>query len=305
MRARPRIVVGYDRESGGRDAVMLSRGLAGVLATRRLIVTALPWPTYLAPPDDLDQMAQLDMAEEFTRLRESEGDAELETRAVPSGSAARALHVAAEDAEAEMIVLGSCHRGAIGRTMLGSVGESLMHGAPCAIAVAPRGYAERDEQRLLRVAAAFDGSPESQEALQTAAAIARRTHGELTLISAAAYPRYGYAEAWTALSAGEIIDADKKRKQALLEEAIDALAGGPPATGVVATGSPGDVLADMSGDFDLLVLGSRGYGSLHRVLLGSTSRKVIRAAECPVLVLPRGAEAGSLGLESAAAVGAG
>jgi nucleotide-binding universal stress UspA family protein len=38
---------------------------------------------------------------------------------------------------------------------------------------------------------------------------------------------------------------------------------------------------------DLLVLGSRGFGPVMRLLIGSVSSRVIRAAPCPVLVVPR------------------
>ena len=40
-------------------------------------------------------------------------------------------------------------------------------------------------------------------------------------------------------------------------------------------------------EFDLLVCGSRGYGPMRRVLLGGVSRKLIRRAACPVVVVPR------------------
>ncbi len=38
---------------------------------------------------------------------------------------------------------------------------------------------------------------------------------------------------------------------------------------------------------DLLVVGSRGYGPVLRVLLGSVSTRLIHIAPCPVLVIPR------------------
>jgi hypothetical protein len=44
-------------------------------------------------------------------------------------------------------------------------------------------------------------------------------------------------------------------------------------------------------NLDLLVCGSRGYGPLRAVLLGSVSRVVTSAAACPVIVLPRGVRA--------------
>jgi nucleotide-binding universal stress UspA family protein len=56
-------------------------------------------------------------------------------------------------------------------------------------------------------------------------------------------------------------------------------------------GDPADVLVDLSQRIDLLVCGSRGYGPLRGVLLGSVTRRVIAEAHCPVIVLPRGVKA--------------
>jgi nucleotide-binding universal stress UspA family protein len=39
---------------------------------------------------------------------------------------------------------------------------------------------------------------------------------------------------------------------------------------------------------DLLVCGSRGYGPVRRVLLGTVSAALVRQASLPVLVVPRG-----------------
>jgi hypothetical protein len=42
---------------------------------------------------------------------------------------------------------------------------------------------------------------------------------------------------------------------------------------------------------DLLVVGSRGYGPLGRLIHGSTSLQLARSARCPLLVLPKAATA--------------
>ena len=52
-------------------------------------------------------------------------------------------------------------------------------------------------------------------------------------------------------------------------------------------GSADDVLVAESEDLDLLVVGSRGYGPLGAVLLGSASTILARAAACPIIVTPR------------------
>jgi nucleotide-binding universal stress UspA family protein len=55
----------------------------------------------------------------------------------------------------------------------------------------------------------------------------------------------------------------------------------------VASGHPGEELAAFSHELDLLTVGSRGYGPLRRMMLGSTSQQLSRTARCPLLVLPR------------------
>jgi hypothetical protein len=44
----------------------------------------------------------------------------------------------------------------------------------------------------------------------------------------------------------------------------------------------------VSEDFDLIVVGSRGYGPLRRTILGSTSRRLFGGSRCSVLAVPRG-----------------
>jgi hypothetical protein len=66
----------------------------------------------------------------------------------------RALHEAADELGASMIVAGSSHRGPAGRVVPGGVGERLLHAAPCAVALAPRGYA-RPAGGLGRIGVAF------------------------------------------------------------------------------------------------------------------------------------------------------
>jgi nucleotide-binding universal stress UspA family protein len=52
-------------------------------------------------------------------------------------------------------------------------------------------------------------------------------------------------------------------------------------------GDPAEALVAESEALDLLVAGSRGYGPVRSVLLGSVSRALVRGAACPVVVSPR------------------
>lgn len=293
------IVLGYDPEHGGDDVLRLGRLLAEVLAAKPVVVTALPWPHYLADPDELDKQLAADMHDRFAYVRDELTGLSAETRAVASGHAASALHEIAEVEEAKLIVVGSCHRGPIGRTLAGSVGESLLHGASAAVAIAPRGYGEHDGGRLRRIAVAFDGSPEAWTALETAIGMAERCRAALTVIAVADYPTYGYAAAWTVLTAGEVQDYEHKDKARLAELAQRRIPDALEHEALVLTGDPAHMLSEATGDFDLMITGSRSWGPLHRTMLGSTTRRLIRAAECPVLVLPRGAGVDPLGVRDA------
>ena len=115
---------------------------------------------------------------------------ELQMLKAPS-SPARALHDTATSARADLIVVGSSHRGPVGRVLLGSVAERLLSGAPCAVAIAPRGYAGRQSRRLQRIVVAFDGSPEAHLALSTACALAGRTRGSVRALTVIEPPPAG------------------------------------------------------------------------------------------------------------------
>jgi nucleotide-binding universal stress UspA family protein len=62
---------------------------------------------------------------------------------------------------------------------------------------------------------------------------------------------------------------------------------------VLRYGNPAQELATQGAELDLLVIGSRSYGPLRRVLLGSVAGELIELAPCPVIVLPRASEMSS------------
>jgi nucleotide-binding universal stress UspA family protein len=56
---------------------------------------------------------------------------------------ARGLHDLARELAADLIVVGCSRRALLGRVLLGDDARAWLDGAPCAVAIAPRGYAER------------------------------------------------------------------------------------------------------------------------------------------------------------------
>jgi nucleotide-binding universal stress UspA family protein len=294
---RRKIIIGYDPAHGGEDALRLGRLVSEALEAQPIVATTVPWPGYLMQVTGLQERLESGMEERLGPVREELADLDAETRAIAAPSVPAGLHELAEAEHADAIVIGSSHHGPLGRTLAGSVGVSLMHGAPCAIAVAPRGFGDRPAV-LSKLAVAFDGSPEAWAALETGIGIAERCDAQPTVIAVADHPHYGYVTTWSILAAGELRNLEQEEKSRLEELAVGRIPARLDGGGRVLTGDAGTVLSDASGEFDLMVTGSRGYGPLRRTLLGSTTRRLLASSECPVLVLPRGAGMDPLGLRS-------
>jgi nucleotide-binding universal stress UspA family protein len=205
-----------------------------------------------------------------------------EGRALESASPARGLHELAEDEGASLIVIGSTHRGPVGRVVLGSVGEILLAGTPVAVAVAPKGFAAGVPSAIRSVSAGFNRALEGHAALRTAAALASDLGAKLRAITV----DEGFARARH--PAKHRSDGDGSVEEELDRALADVQA--PDAERVMLSGGAAERLAEACSDSDLLVVGSRSYGPFHHTLLGSVSAKLMRSCPAPLLVVPRGAE---------------
>jgi nucleotide-binding universal stress UspA family protein len=282
------LIIGYEDTLQGRDAVVLGRTLARMAEARPFLASVFTWPQGVMTNEDIENSLAAESHGLFDRpLADLEGIG-ADARAIADRSVAKALTELAEAEEAIAIVVGSAGRGPIGRTLMGSTADALLHGAPCAVAVSPRGYSEDGAGELRRIAVAYDGSPEAHTALRAAAGLAVRIGGELTLIGVVD-PSFGYAGEWSALTVGEFHDLELEAREEALRIAEARLTGVDVDTRLL-TGPVGRMLAEASGDFDLMFSGSRGYGPVLRTLLGSATRGLMAEARCPVMILPREAK---------------
>ena len=55
----------------------------------------------------------------------------------------------------------------------------------------------------------------------------------------------------------------------------------------VLRGDPAGVLLELSERVDLLIIGSRRWGAMARVLLGTVGEALLHDASCPILIVPR------------------
>ena len=133
---------------------------------------------------------------------------------------------------------------------------------------------------MREIGVGYDGSPESEHALRVARQLATELGTKLSAFEAAAFRAPSLDAALLPLS--DAVDAlvDQARNR------IASLGGVEPHA---AYGQPAEELAVYSASLDLLIVGSRGYGPLGRLIHGSTSQELARRARCPLLVLPRSA----------------
>ncbi|MDT0309781.1 universal stress protein [Streptomyces sp. DSM 44917] len=134
------------------------------------------------------------------------------------------------------------------------------------------------------VTVGLDGSPESRAAAEWAAREALRRELPLRLLNAwetTAYP---------------VLPQDDERTyrywaERLPREAAESLRSRHPRLEISyeqRTGAPAEVLADAAARSELLVIGSRGLGSVAGFFIGSVAQATVARAECPVVLVRPG-----------------
>jgi nucleotide-binding universal stress UspA family protein len=289
------IVVGYDATSTSRDALALASVLAEVTGAELLVtrIYHVPFSEWRLPPeaeqlrDDLAADAAADVEEARSYIA---GDLNVRFCAYEAPSAVEGLHNFAESESADLIVVGTTHRGTRARATIGGVAERLLHGAPCAVAVAPPELAGEEGRGLRTIGVGYDASPESRQALDAASALAVMANATVHVIGIfehAPNHSYGYG---SMIAAYPNLELDAKAAfETDVREAADSLPDELRALVVLELGLAADVIRERAERLDLLVVGSRGYGPLRRVLLGSVAAQLAHTSPCPLLVTPRGA----------------
>jgi nucleotide-binding universal stress UspA family protein len=297
------ILIGVDDSERSADAIAFGRQLARASGAHVVIANAYPYSDFPSRASNATFRATLrDGALEIVRgmrerldLPESQSTIKITANLSP----AHALHAMADVEDASLVIVGSTHKGRARRALPGSTGERLIHGSPCSVAVVPKEYHEH-VQPLQRVGVAYNGTPEARAAAFAAAELARGLGAALVVIGVADAMAYG-APALMGGPSSPVVREDVDRH---VQDSLDALVAELPTDVKTSTkrltGDPAELVTDSSRQLDLLVTGSRAYGPLRSVLAGGVSGRLLRAAHCPVIIVPRGIEVPLGGLFGAA-----
>jgi nucleotide-binding universal stress UspA family protein len=172
----------------------------------------------------------------------------------------------AVEKKVDMIIIGRRGRSGLMKVLMGSVAAKVIGHAPCKVLVVPR--AARIECRNILVAT--DGSAHSIAAAAEAIGIAKRCGSNIIAVSTM-YVEEGFGEAKANVD-GVVAMAQKE---------------GIPIEALTPSGRSHEVILETAGGrgVDLIIMGTYGKTGLKKLLMGSSTEKVIGHANCAVLVV--------------------
>jgi nucleotide-binding universal stress UspA family protein len=246
-----------------------------------------PWLTlaFSIPPlnpDELETMAADRLDGEWSEpLRRAGVSFDIELH---HAKTAELLGEVAAETRAGLIVVGRHGHGQWSPQVLGSVAHNLLLTATCPLVVVPADWKWSEPGTPGRVVVGVDGSIHSISAFDWALAHARGRPLEVVAITGVHIRQFGQ-EPW--LGRHEEIIARKTAVEGLAS-IVDARAAKTDVTieSVVEFGHPQAVLTEHSADADLVVVGSRGLGSIGRLTGGSVAQYVATHASAPVVIVP-------------------
>lgn len=197
----------------------------------------------------------------------------------------------ASEVHADLIVMGTHGHRAAARFFLGSVTEQVVRHSECPVLTLREGKGDRPLERIESILVPVDFSEHSRQAVATAVELADRWQGRIELLHVleipplpAFYgpiPDVGSAQRLLDLSDAELRELGNQMIPDGLQWTITTLEGSA-ATEIVRH-------ARDAGS-DLIVIPTHGRSGLDRLLMGSTTQRVLRMADCPVLTLEPPAE---------------
>src|SRR5512143_1767307 len=201
--------------------------------------------------------------------RAEKADVACQTIFHKSSNAAQSIVDDATEKNVDMIIIGRRGYRGLVKALMGEVAAKVITHAPCKVLVVPR--AAQVEYRNILVAT--DGSVHAIAALNEAIAIAKRCGSHLI-----------------ALSAMRDETERKEANQFASEAAEMAKKEGVSAEAVTPIGRSFNAIVETAGGrgVDLIVMGTYGKTGVKKLLMGSSTEKVIGNAGCGVLVVKAG-----------------
>jgi nucleotide-binding universal stress UspA family protein len=214
---------------------------------------------------------------------------------IRSGKPFREIVAAAEELEADLIVIATHGNGGLKHLMLGSTAEKTVRHAPCPVLVvreAARGPIKAAMEGIVleKILVPVDFSECAKEGARYASAFAIKVGADLLFMNVTHTADFTASDPNGVPPEGcELVETARLAAEDELDELVNFL----PLTGIsaeteVALGTPIVKLIERTKqpDVDMVIMSSHGYTGLRHVFLGSLAEQLVRQAQCPVLVVP-------------------
>ena len=281
-----RIAAAVDDRPEGRDAAVLLHHLASALGAEAMLI-AIEHDIAMLLPLAAWSGIRRDTIRMLGRVREDLAP-DARTVAGRHTSVVRGVEQIVARDHRQLLVLGSSGRGPEGQVSIGHTARQLLHDLSCPLAVAPRGLAGRSGWALRRIAVGFDGGTHAAAALALGQQLARGADAELHVLGAIddRFPTPSWATTWLQPFRDEWEKIVDEQIPTLARQIDDAIEDGIVAHPEVVRGVASAALIAMSERVDLVVIGSRRWGSAARLLLGGAGEALVRECRAPLLVVP-------------------
>ena len=206
------------------------------------------------------------------------------------GAPGRAVLELAEQSNANIIIIGSHHRGGLRGALIGSVSYGILHEAtrPAFLVRFKPDTSEKDGEPSSdscnrHILFPTDFSETAEEAFMLLERIATVTHARVTLFHVHDKARI---DPYLRHMLPEFDREDKARMQQLKEH-LESNGSGPVSI-QVSYGVPAQRILNLanSGEHSLIIMGAQGRGYIPEIFLGSTANAIARQADLPVLFVP-------------------
>lgn len=254
-----------------------------------LVMSVYAGPTRFPPPEEITEQGRRVLNEAaghvhqlFPRLRVEE------VLALEDPAAALLRRVAPDD----LLVVGSRGLGAARSALEASVSVRLAARAECPVVVVPDAGTAAPTEPPRRIVVGVDGSDNSQRALAFALGEAALVEGgSVVVVHSWQVPLPFDPESLARGGWSPPDDLLDQRSQEMVSEMLARITdSGTEGVGVSIARSSKDAaeaIVEAGAAADLIVVGSRGRGSVRGLLLGSVSQGVLHSATTPVAVLPK------------------
>jgi len=194
---------------------------------------------------------------------------DVDARVVEYEDPAETVLRVAKDEEYDLIVMGNRGETEVEVFSLGTIAEKVSRHAECPVLVV------KQKTKLSKILVAIDGSESAKKALECAVQLAEKHKAKVTLLNVGESKLFDF-EPEVARKVGEHILSDAAAKVKGLKLNTQLEFGNPPETIIEVA---------EKGNYDLIVVGSRGISSVKRFFLGSVSDDVSHHAKCSVLIV--------------------